>query len=1818
MIMARQCNGLVEHVFEHEGVYLVSLTVIAGNGMMDLDTVKVEVKNTMPTAEAGEPVTVYEDEVVTFEGSAWDTAMDMATLEYRWYFGDGCSAEGRVVEHAYTKAGAYEAILEVRDGKGGVGRDTRHVTVLNAAPVADAGAEQSMEEGEAVYLDAGMSSDTPSDTALLRYAWSTGVMGKSTIFQAWENGVYYPEVTVTDDDGASSKASTAVHVTNAVPVAGITKAWIDVNITLRMAGEKWHDAVLWLNSTECIATLHVYREPGSPDEQSKSITLALDVSMVYNVTVLYTPEDDPVNGQCLGANPVWVILGFADGEEQIQHVFNVVHAESYRWQFALNPYLANHTARFAYFAFDPGSDDLYVETENQCFVHENPGNVHPFHVEGVFEHVYEQGEVMLTVTDDDGGTNTAEVTITSEYVVEGFAPCIEIGEDMSVEEYQEFMLCIEAEEHWALFWSFGDGYYDDEACVWHRYSYAGMYTVILYVYTADAVAVDYVNVTVNNVAPEVTATLPAEVEQGSVAVFTAEGMDTENDVLCLEYAWSFGDGSMGYGAEVEHVYAMPGMYTVTVKAIDDNYAMDEQSITIVVDNVEPGAMLNNRYVYGRAFSIEFTAIAYDAWCDALNLQYQWEFGDGTMGYGCVVEHTYTTAGEYTLTLRVSDGYATTETTAMVKVVMDRDGDGLTASAEEQHGTSDTNADTDYDHLLDYWEIYTFNTDPTRDDSDGDGLNDWYEVSYLGYEEDIDNDGATPPWDKDSDGDFVDDYTEVMRGAPWDPLVYNAEDGTPLTGWQVTLNPELGVSIAVSKPFNVFITLPEEHIPGLNAEFIQFHVEPDYNAPGYEEPYTAFIKARYDINSLPEDTHEYAFELFRYDHEKQQWMDLMEHTGVDMDAKYVWACVDALSDFGGSDSEREDTDEDGLNNYEEEHGLTRDNGAEAWNSAPGVLPWTLVMDDDEIGVARKADTHSRYYIMDKDLSILKCGGDRWESWRYATSIAFGNIDNDEMYEVGIARKSSDGARFYLLDDRNHGFRVLYKGGIIWDAEHYATSIAFGDVDGDGYDEVGIARKASSYARFYILNYDNGYPSYYTLPMNGSDWGSEHYATSIAFGDVDGDGYDEIGVARKAGTYARFYILDDAQEEFKLLGEEEGGADWGPSYYATDISFGDVDGDGKDEIGVARRGGSGARFYVLKYEDKEFKELHKGGTKWGSEYYPTDISFGDVDKIEAGIVGNTEVYANIPTCFHGFVNTPGTATFTWTWDMDINRDADNADHDYNPETGADNDGEVGGQYIMYAYKPVEGMSYPYNTALRLWVSDGGEGDIQSMDITVNLVTTNPNEEDTDGDGLKDGDEYFGVNGYITNPADPDTDGDGLKDGEEIEGIPRYVTEHDGQYIFHISEPAEYTKVFHYHTSPICPDTDLDGQPDSKDLVPLDYDMDGDGRINRGDLSNPDSPLYMERIDYALRFSGHTLEHVVIEGERVYIGDMDKDEDGRDDMWDDDQDNDGMCDIYEMDVGCTPYPYNTVDGLGWQHPFVYNARYALIVVGGGYKWQAAEEDDFLPAFWNDGMALYNKLKNNYKYLDENIYLMSSRWYAANEDGSYSWKGHNETTDDIVDGECTWMDDDSYDIYDALVEIGDKITVNDFFFLSIITHGLKLNFRIRKTFTELSKEEAVNNPSDQRGSIPHTDLQRELANNFGGITDPRKYGRMLIVIQACYAGNALPVLSGVQRIIICAAKAEEETWTTAYSIDHWAFMYHGNDGWNNYYPGFIKSMGSLDNPQSVLHMFYKGYDAAVYNKHASHPLLDDNGDGVGHEKGGTSKDEPYIDGYLSARTYL
>ncbi len=121
------------------------------------------------------------------------------------------------------------------------------------------------------------------------------------------------------------------------------------------------------------------------------------------------------------------------------------------------------------------------------------------------------------------------------------------------------------------------------------------------------------------------------------------------------------------------------------------------------------------------------------------------------------------------------------------------------------------------------------------------------------------------------------------------------------------------------------------------------------------------------------------------------------------------------------------------------------------------------------------------------------------------------------------------------------------------------------------------------------------------------------------------------------------------------------------------------------------------------------------------------------------------------------------------------------------------------------------------------------------------------DSDGDGLYDYQETYGLAGALTDPNDSDSDDDGLSDGEELltYGTNPNNPDMDGDGL------SDYDEVMTYGTNPNNPDTDGDGYSDPVEVAlgtdPNDAtsfpetDSDGDGVLDREDVCSGHNDTY-----------------------------------------------------------------------------------------------------------------------------------------------------------------------------------------------------------------------------------------------------------------------------------------------------------------------------------------------------------------------------------------
>lgn len=104
------------------GVHVVTLTVTDDEGETGSDQVVITVDpNEAPVAEAGEDKVALVGDVLTFNGSGFDS--DGYVVKYEWNFGDGNTATGQSVSHTYSTVGNFDVTLTVTDNGGATGQD---------------------------------------------------------------------------------------------------------------------------------------------------------------------------------------------------------------------------------------------------------------------------------------------------------------------------------------------------------------------------------------------------------------------------------------------------------------------------------------------------------------------------------------------------------------------------------------------------------------------------------------------------------------------------------------------------------------------------------------------------------------------------------------------------------------------------------------------------------------------------------------------------------------------------------------------------------------------------------------------------------------------------------------------------------------------------------------------------------------------------------------------------------------------------------------------------------------------------------------------------------------------------------------------------------------------------------------------------------------------------------------------------------------------------------------------------------------------------------------------------------------------------------------------------------------------------------------------------------------------------------------------------------------------------------------------------------------------------------------------------------------
>ena len=279
-------------------------------------------------------------------------------------------------------------------------------------------------------------------------------------------------------------------------------------------------------------------------------------------------------------------------------------------------------------------------------------------------HVYQQQgnyEVRVTVRDPQGATHTDSLTVSiaaEPPVCEGVT--VSVGatecEPVQVDVQAHSPAGEEVQLDYVFTW--GDNsatVRTEEPAARHPYAQDGTYDLQVAVVDPDNVRgfCDPVRVEVINAPPQVELGPALDASEGSAVHLTTLATDCGGDMgLGLQYAWIFGDGASTAAAPsvatIDHVYAEPGEYLVTVLVEDDHPLADGapldpdtmtnvDQVLVTVSNQPPTLEEQPLQQGDEGAPVRFTACCQDpgglpdaglaGWMGPLQITWQW--GDGS-------------------------------------------------------------------------------------------------------------------------------------------------------------------------------------------------------------------------------------------------------------------------------------------------------------------------------------------------------------------------------------------------------------------------------------------------------------------------------------------------------------------------------------------------------------------------------------------------------------------------------------------------------------------------------------------------------------------------------------------------------------------------------------------------------------------------------------------------------------------------------------------------------------------------------------------------------------------------------------------------------------------------------------------------------------------------------------------------------------------------------------------------------------------------------------------------------------------------------------
>ena len=204
------------------------------------------------------------------------------------------------------------------------------------------------------------------------------------------------------------------------------------------------------------------------------------------------------------------------------------------------------------------------------------------------------------------------------------------------------------------FWNFGDGTTSILPSPSHTYSVGGTYSVFLIVTTNTGCADTVYRPNLIHVGVKPTVSLTYLNTIGCSPLSVQFTNTSTNYVSCL---WTFGDGTTSTATNPTHTYTNNGTFSVVLKCWGPTGCTKSAIYHDIITVTSSEAIFNA----GPRVGCPPLTTTFNSLSPVQGLNYLWDFGDGTTSSQANPTHTYTTAGNFNVTLIIIDSLGCTDT-----------------------------------------------------------------------------------------------------------------------------------------------------------------------------------------------------------------------------------------------------------------------------------------------------------------------------------------------------------------------------------------------------------------------------------------------------------------------------------------------------------------------------------------------------------------------------------------------------------------------------------------------------------------------------------------------------------------------------------------------------------------------------------------------------------------------------------------------------------------------------------------------------------------------------------------------------------------------------------------------------------------------------------------------------------------------------------------------------------------------------------------------------------------------------------------------------